>query len=247
MPALQSGSVLVGYDAISATTVNYVGGFAFNDLYQPTPAPASPSIWYVNYPKTPIGANLDKFLSGDWYYTDQFDIISMPVRPDNSLGLDYTEGRCIKVLTPDDKVNYSLADDFRPVAGFSNPALVQAQGGISPNQLIFGRSPRPTWCYYFQKADLARQSGDWNTIIALKKEADKAGFEASSAYELFPFIEAYGMRADWGSAQKLTSQAYKLLPKSADGLCLIWRRIGLSAPAGYPAAFQQANTQLNCH
>ena len=255
-PALKPGTVLVGYDAISTTTVNYVGAFAFNDLYR---AARSSSLsgtllpaWYVNYAKTPIAANLDKFRAGNWVYVDEFDNISVPVRHDNSLGVDYTEGRCVKILTPDDRVNYDLPDDFRPVAGFSKPTLVLPDGGITPERRIFGQAPPPNWCYYFQKAELARQLSDWDRVILLKKEADQAGFEPFNAYELFPFIEAYAMRAEWGPAQKLTAQAYKALPKSSDGLCLIWKRVGdpsgkSAAPGGYSVAFQQVAAQLDCH
>jgi len=132
------------------------------------------------------------------------------------------------------------------VAGFSNPALIQPEGGFPPPQRIFGPAPSATWCYYFQKAELARQFGAWDKVISLKKEADQAGFEPLNAYELLPFIEAYAMRADWPAAQKLTAQAYKSLPKSLDGLCLVWKRVGQSAPEGYEAAFGQVNEQLDC-
>jgi hypothetical protein len=245
-PTLKPGTVLVGYDSISTTTVNYVGAFAFNNVYQPDPPPASPTIWYVNYPKTTISVSLDKFRSGGWVFADEFDLYTVTVTPHNSLGVDYTDGRCVKILTADDQVNYSLADNFRAVAGFSNPALIQPESGFPPPQRIFGSEPNANWCYYFQKADLARQLGDWDKIISLKKEADQAGFEPLNAYELFPFVEAYAMRAEWATAQKLTAQAYKSLPKSLDGLCLVWQRVGQSAPDGYDAAFQQVNVQLDC-
>jgi len=245
-PALQPGTVLVGFDSISTTTVNYVGAFAFNNLYQPDPPPAMPAIWYLNYPKTNIAVNLDRFRSGQWVFKDEFDLYTVLLTPQNSLGVDYTDGRCIKILTSDDLANYSLADEFRPVAGFSNPALIQPESGFPPQQRIFGPEPNANWCYYFQKADLARQLGDWERVISLKKEADKAGFEPLSAYELMPFIEAYAMRAEWSAAQKLTTQAYKSLPKSLDGLCLVWQRVGQPAPEGYEAAFQQVNGQLGC-
>ena len=251
VPALQPGSVLVGYDAISTTTVNYVGAFALNELYLPAQPPSAPAVWYVNYPKTPIAANLDKFLAGDWFYTDQFDNISVAVHPNNSLGLDYTEGRCVRILTPDDLANYNLPDDFRPVAGFSNPALVTSKADLVLSRRIFGSAPLPGWCYYFEKAELARQSLDWDRILVLKKEADKAAFEPLDAYELFPFIEANLMRSDWGTAQKLSMQAYKSLPKSLDGVCLIWKRVGQQAVSSsvreeYQGALQQVNTQLGC-
>ena len=246
-PALQPGTVLVGYDAISMTTVNYVGGFALDNFYHPPQTPASPAVWYVNYPKTAIPANLDAFQNGKWQYTDTFDNITVNIGRDNSLGFDYTEGRCVKILTADDQVNYNLPDDFRAVTSFSNQALILPKAGRLPAAYIFGSEPRPTWCTYYQKAELARQSGDWPGIITLKKEADKAGFEPMNAYELFPFIEAYAMRADWSNAKKLSAQALKSLSKTQQGLCLIWQRVGTAAPAGYDAAFQQVNQQLLCH
>lgn len=245
-PAIKPGTVLVGYDSVSTTVVNYVGAFAFNNLYQPTPPPLSPYIWYVNFPKTTIPPALDQFLSGAWQFTDVFDSYHMPVTLQNSLGVDYTDGRCLKVLTPDDLANYDLPDGFRPVAGFSNPALILPESASPPPQRIFGSEPAPSWCMYFQKADLARQLGDWDAVIAFKKQADDAGFGPLDAYELFPFIEAYAMRADWEPALKLTSQAYKALPKSLDGLCLIWRRAGQAPAAGYQAAFEIVNAQLAC-
>lgn len=245
-PALQPGTVLVGYDAISSTTVNYVGAFALNELYAPGRLADSPPMWFVNYPKTTIAANLDGFMSGNWVYVDQFDNISAPVRRDNSLGLDYSEGRCIRLLTVDDLANYDLAADFRPVAGFSNPGLIQAQDGTPPAARIFGKAPQAGWCYYFEKAELARQGADWDKVMALKKQADKAGLKALDAYELFPFIEAYAMRADWKTAEELSLEAFRTLPKTQAGVCLIWKRVGHSAPAGYEAAYSQLEAQLSC-
>ena len=246
-PALKPGTVLVGYDAISMTTVNYVGGFALDNFYRPVQTPASPGVWYVNYPKTTIPANLEAFEVGKWQYSDTFDNILVNVSRDNSLAFDYSEGRCVKILTGDDEVNYNLPDEFRAAAGFSDPALILPQAASLPTRYIFGSEPRPSWCTYYQKAELARQASDWPAIIALKKEADKAGLEPMNAYELFPFIEAYAMRADWPNAQKLSAQALKSLSRTQEGLCLIWRRVGARPPAGYAGAFEQINQQMLCH
>jgi len=252
-PALKEGTTLVGFDAISTTTVNYVGAFAFNDIYKPEQkfvlsqvGTNTMPVWYVNYPKTFISANLDKFLAGEWVNVDEFDNISVSVSRNNSLGVDYGEGRCVKILTPDDQVNYNLSDEFRVVAGFSNPDLVIPDGFKVPVKYIFGSEPRASWCYFYQKAELARQGNAWSEIIALKVEANKAGFEPLNAYELFPFIEAYAMRAEWATAQKLSFQSFKALPKSLDGICRIWRRVGKIGVSGFKPAFQQLNGQLYC-
>jgi hypothetical protein len=237
-PALKEGTVLVGFNAISTTAVNYIGAFAFNDFYGLTPG--QPHLWYVNYPKTHIPDNLDKFLSGEWFFVAGSDWIQIPVTPQHSLGVDYdTPGRCVRLLVPGDPSLSDLPADFQPVAGFSNPALIQpessatppeGQGGAFPPRHIFGPEPAPDWCYYFQKASLARQFGDWEQVIALKQQADKAGFEPLNPDEMFPFIEAYARSGDLAKAEKLTMQTYNLAHKTRAGLCQLWAGLGQPAP-----------------
>jgi hypothetical protein len=56
---------------------------------------------------------------------------------------------------------------------------------------IFGREPAHTWCYYYQKADLARQRGNMEEVAALGDMARAAGFEPQDMSEWMPFIEGY--------------------------------------------------------
>lgn len=245
-PALEPGTVLVGYNSISTTTVNYIGAFALNNLYQPDPPPASPSLWYVNYPKTTIALNLERFQRGEWIFTDVFDIYQKPVTPQNSLGVDYTTGRCLKILSAEDLENENLDPNFRPVAGFSNPGLIRPEAGHLPAQRIFGPEPAPDWCYYYQKADLARQLGDWETVLSLKQQADAAGFEPLVVAELFPFIEAQIMRGEWQAAQALTFAGYDRSHKAWYSLCQLWQRLGPVAPDGFPAGFEPVNARFSC-
>ena len=245
-PALQPGTVVIGYDSISTTTVNYVGAFAVNNLYQADPPPVSPNLWYVNYPKTTIANNLEAFQRGEWTFTDVFDTYQIPVTPQNSLGVDYRPGRCLKVLAAEDLENENLDPNFRPVAGFSNPGLILPSGGHLPVQRIFGPEPAPSWCYYYQKADLARQLGDWETVLALKQQADAAGLEPLVVAELFPFIEAHIRRGEWQAAQDLTFAGYDRSHKAWYSLCQLWQRLGPVAPEGFTAGFEPVNARFSC-
>ena len=83
-----------------------------------------------------------------------------------------------------------------------------------PDPEIFGLEPEHDWCYYFQKGDLARQTGDWKTAIALYKEAQKKGLAPSFGTEYIPFIEAYAQTGDWKNADKLTRLAQKTNPET---------------------------------
>jgi len=62
-----------------------------------------------------------------------------------------------------------------------------------PPGVIFGPEPPHDWCYYYQKAALARQQGDWETIHKLYKEALELGLYPNDSVEWLPFVQAYAL------------------------------------------------------
>jgi hypothetical protein len=248
-PGLKDGTALVGNGAISTTANNYPGIFAYKNLYGQTQTPGS--VWYVNYYKMPVPDNLENFLAGKLNYTDQIAQLEFIVTPQNSLGIYYETGsvdaRCLKVLGPDELHTSEIPAEYREVARFSQPGLILPEGPLPPAH-IFGPEPVNTWCYFYEKAELARQMGDWQQVVKLKKEADRQRFSALIAYENIPFIEAYGMTGDWDAALKLSFQTYKDLKRARDALCLVWNRLenNTADQAGYAVAFRELNGQLGC-
>ena len=65
-----------------------------------------------------------------------------------------------------------------------------------PPQSIFGSEPAHEWCYYYQKAALARQQGDWETIHELYREALSQGLYPNDSVEWIPFAQAYMVLGD---------------------------------------------------
>ncbi len=55
---------------------------------------------------------------------------------------------------------------------------------------LFGTRPQG-WCYYFERADLARQARDWKKAARLADEVIKMGLTTDNSAEWMPFIEAY--------------------------------------------------------
>jgi hypothetical protein len=87
------------------------------------------------------------------------------------------------------------------IANYSNPQhiIVNSQQ-MTPPVDIFGSEPEHTWCYYYEKAEQARQSQDWSSIIAIGAEAASKGFKPANRIEWLPFLQAY---AATGQADKL--------------------------------------------
>jgi hypothetical protein len=68
--------------------------------------------------------------------------------------------------------------------------LTDGQPHIPPSA-IFGAEPAHDWCYYYQKASLARQQGNWDEVVSLYGEAVSLNLEPNDKSEIVPFIEGF--------------------------------------------------------
>lgn len=67
----------------------------------------------------------------------------------------------------------------------------------TPPSIVFGTEPEHAWCYYYEKASLARQKGDWDKVRRLGAEARARNvFYTDHLIEWVPFIQAYAISGD---------------------------------------------------
>jgi len=83
---------------------------------------------------------------------------------------------------------------------------------VLPPANVFGNEPAHNWCFYYQKASLARQKGQWPEIARLGEEAGRLGLVPGDVSEWLPFYEAY---YHLGSQERATALAAKI---HSDGL-----------------------------
>ncbi len=133
----------------------------------------------------------------------------------------YSPPSCLRVLDPaQKKISPYLPDELSKVMFLSDLSRITAdQSPEVPPEQIFGVQPDPGWCYYFQKADLARQSGDWDTIVAMGDQARADNFEPADPTEYFIFIEGYAHTGNWERVNKLAENAMKLNRNVNPQLC----------------------------
>lgn len=160
------------------------------------------------------------------------------------------EGRCLWVLSPEDEANPeipALTEDVLPVSNLSRIEASPLQDGYPPVEL-FGKEPTHTWCYYFQKAELARQLGDWQEVVRLADEAQSLGYTPKNPHERLPLIEAFAHAGRWQEALRQTNRAFEKDSKYARRLCLLWEKIDrdLEIPAESGLEITALRNEMQC-
>jgi tetratricopeptide (TPR) repeat protein len=166
----------------------------------------------------------------------------------------YDPPRCVKVIDP-------AVDRFLPVkplyiremTPLSQPSLIQpyAEPSAAPPQHVLGPEPPPSWCYYFEKAELYGQSGEWEAAAKAADQALKINkhFTEKNVSELFPFIEAFARTDRWQEAVELSLKAYQIWDKTQYPLCDYWARIAentIASPDQH-TAIQKIKESLQCN
>lgn len=76
---------------------------------------------------------------------------------------------------------------------------------IIPPIAIFGDEPEHTWCYYYQKASIARQQKDWEQVVELEDQAEENGLRPGDPVEWLPFLEANAMTGNASRVEDLSN------------------------------------------
>ncbi len=70
-----------------------------------------------------------------------------------------------------------------------------------PPANIFGKEPAHSWCYYYQKASLAKQGSDWGAILTLGRELNSQRLHPLDVSEWMPFFEGYSITGNHEEAE----------------------------------------------
>jgi hypothetical protein len=178
------------------------------------------------------------------------DVLSRHMR-DFSLRRDFTKLLLISLPSEDSCIH--VIDGTLPVYSESDSLLIRRVGAYStikriipegkaplPPVAIFGTEPAHDWCFYYQKASLARQLGDWNEIGHLYDETIAKNLEASDKSEVFPFLEGLVNSGRYDDARKLVERDVK----GRDILSYYFCE-SLAKDPGYPPEFNYNYARLH--
>lgn len=247
VPALQPGSFIVMPTSPLSYTVDYQLAFVTNMLYGSTPGSEAMDYWWFNAPNRLQG-----------YFAREADPTQPVETRFRTITFSSDMSRAVPVLYRPSRGCLLVADaiytgapllsdlDQKMFSATYAPMILPDEAPIPTD--VFGSEPTRGWCYHFQKADLARQSGRWDEVWSHWQDAQSAGLWPAYGPEYLPFIEAAARQDDWDTARQLTTQAYAQTEKMAPILCANWQRLLGSTPASDARgnAWSQLQPALAC-
>ena len=189
-----------------------------------------------------------------------YDILKFNVRDnrDRDIKLHRDFNNLLLISLPSSVSCIHVIDGTLPVYSESETLTVQQVGTYShvdriiptgtapiPPAQIFGPEPERSWCYYYQKASLARQTGNWAEIGKLYDQANALKLEASDKSELIPFFEALINLGRLDDAKALFNKDIKGRAKMRFPLCE-----SLTKDPQYPPEFHydyKTISDILCH
>ncbi len=144
------------------------------------------------------------------------------------VALKYDPPACVQIMDriySNSITNPNLSDLQVGELRLTNLERIKLSPGHSPPDYLVGDQPEKSWCYYFQKADLARQFGQYDLVVELGNEAIEKGLMPRIGSEWLPFLEGYIRTGYWQKAEFLAAQIIISEGNFENGLCYTLIRI----------------------
>ncbi|MEX1249032.1 MAG: hypothetical protein WEA61_11190 [Anaerolineales bacterium] len=246
-PALEDHTALVSLDRVSIYLGDPMTGNALNVLYPLDSDPPAVDLWNFELRRT---QTVNRIQNGEVLQNDYRGLTFSAQSPEDLVFYYLPEDGCFWMLSPLDAENDYLPLEHRELAIHSNLDNVLAipENENYPPAHIFGAEPQHAWCYYFEKADLARQQGNWAQVLDLMAAAEQQSLSPNYGGEWLPLVEASAATGDWPLAVE-TSQGVHAMHARNDGLlCATWEAIVANAEDSAAArdAFSQVNEFAAC-
>lgn len=239
-PYLRPGTALLSMDELFIYVGRSPTSMALNLLYPQPTGSRELAYWFVELPYHVGPLGIPEFVAGK-NIRYSFRKYSFTGSSLDGLAIFYEPegGRCLWVLSPLDRYNPEIPGMTEEVLPISNLERIEPNASSQGYPLvgIFGKEPHHSWCYYYQKVDLARQLSDWGRVVELYDEALEIGLKPENPHERLPFIEAFARTGRWQEAIRQTNKAFQKNHRYAAQLCYLWKRI--EGDLEIPAEFNQ--------
>lgn len=250
VPAMKPETALFGTKMPFGLIADYSVSHAINAIYAPDMTADDIPYWFFSSMRA-YGNDIPDFIPG---LPVKYSIRNLRFTGSTSRGIvpHYKAGQaCVRILRPEDEFSPLITSAEAKLAQISNLDQILEKTSdprVSP-QSIFGPEPQHDWCYFYEKADLARQFEDWPAVVQLGEQAAEKNLTPAVGMEYEPFIEGFARHGNWEAAYRLTIKADELTNNMEKSLCADWKRLEPAAQESGVDAVQwmmKARADLQC-
>ena len=227
-PYIQPGTAIITDQEILGYMGDYPTSFALQTIYDTKSLRPSP-YWFFAMSEN-LGTDADTLIEGtqltarkyaSTFVGDSRDSLVIVFEPEKN--------QCLWILRPEDAAYRGLVPQIKTAAEISNPSRIQDRHDTIPTlyESIVPDDPG-TWCFHYQRVDLARQFGAWEQVIFFWDLAQQGGYSPAHGFEYIPFIQAYAHTGDWTQAFALTKQSFRASDNMRTILCPVWDKLAIS-------------------
>ncbi len=248
VPSLQPGTFIVSSTTPVGGTDIYQVGLAVNTAFNAGYGKEQVQYWWFNGPENLWEKSIGKYRPAmNIDYTFRSLIFRSNMRQALPVVQAKWGGRCLQVLDPVYQGEPGLDQNDQNLFSISHVSMILPKEKPLP-QDVFGAELPHDWCYYYERADLARQFGQWDQVLLLWQQAGPLISTFSYGPEYLPFIEAFARTGQWARAVDLTMKADAKTTNMPEFLCRTWTRIVKATPASDTGtgAWTKVQAALSC-
>lgn len=248
MPALQPNTVLLTHQM----PIDYETDLSFtapiNWMYAPNYTRSDLPYIFL-YTEKRIGGPTLPALEKDIPIFYPYRTVDFRSSTSNAVVIYMPRNGCLRVLDPNrgDAEIYSrepnvltdaihLSDLSRIIPNPETPA-------IPP----FFPEPEHEWCYYFVKAELAQQQGDYQQVVLLGNEAIELELSPEDPTEWLVFVEGFALIGDLQTAQNLSNTILEEDSRLRRGVCTVWEQIQVKSQERSGQEIEAILLSLGCN
>ncbi len=228
IPQLEPGTALMT-DDLYFSQYAYGGTIShpLNLAYAPD-LDSSPVPYYLFLTDTPQIKSVGELVSGR-NINPRLRAAIFEGSTDHLIAFDYPRGNCLHIIGPEDTPElFETRRDpaaWQAMLSLNNLERIisdPSQTAILPTE-YYGLEDRNQWCFYYAKAELAAQQGNWTEVTEWYSKAKIEGFQPSRNEEYRPLLAAYLNTGRLQEAIRLTEAILVERNAGRNALCKTWQ------------------------
>ncbi|GMV32507.1 MAG: hypothetical protein DYG85_14280 [Chloroflexi bacterium CFX1] len=247
MPALKADTLLLAYQM----PIDYETDLSFtapiNWMYAPEYA-RSDLPYMLLYTEKRLGGSTLPSLDENIAIFYPYRTVNFNGSTSGAIVIHMPQNGCLRVLDPATSLPdfYSdLPEELIEAIPLSDTSRIMPKPEPSAAPVFFPE-PEHGWCYHLAKAELAIQTGDFETASALADEALRLGLTPEEPREWLVFVRAYATTNQFDKAAEVSEKILES-GKTLKAVCAAWEQIQSQSPGGGAAGFESARLRLGCN